>query len=135
MRRDVYSGHLKLLGQEHEETLRAANNYAVSLEYLSRFEDTKSLLRKIIPVAGRVLGVNDRLTLKMRMNYARALCRDGNVHLDDIREGVETLEDTERIARRVFGVAHPLTKAIERSLQNARAALRARETPSPSGSA
>ena len=28
MQRDVYSGRLKLNGEEHEETLRAANNYA-----------------------------------------------------------------------------------------------------------
>ncbi len=28
MRRDVYSGYLKLHGEEHEMTLSAANNYA-----------------------------------------------------------------------------------------------------------
>ena len=38
-----------------------------------------------------------------------------------------TLEDTERIARRVLGGAHPLTVDIERELRNAQAALRARE--------
>ena len=53
--------------------------------------------------------------------------------LDDLREGVTTLEDTERTARRVFGGTHPLTMGIENNLQNARAALRAREAPPPSG--
>ena len=38
-----------------------------------------------------------------------------------------TLEDTARIARRVFGGAHPLAVQIERELRRARAALRARE--------
>ena len=52
--------------------------------------------------------------------------------LDHLREAVTTLEETERIARRVLGGAHPLTNAIETALQNARAALRARETPSGS---
>ena len=52
--------------------------------------------------------------------------------LHDRREAVSTLEDAERIARRVFGRAHPDTAAIEASLQKARAALRARETPSRS---
>ena len=33
--------------------------------------------------------------------------------LDDLREAVTTLEDTERIARRVFGGAHPLTTNID----------------------
>ena len=45
--------------------------------------------------------------------------------LDDLREAVTTLEDAERIARRVFGGAHPLTTGIDGALQNARAALRA----------
>ena len=42
------------------------------------------------------------------------------------------LDDIARTARRVFGGAHPLTEAIDDSLQEARAALRARETPSTS---
>ena len=48
--------------------------------------------------------------------------------LDDLREAVTTLEDTERIARRVFGGAHPLTTEIETSLREARTVLGARET-------
>ena len=40
-----------------------------------------------------------------------------------------TLEDTERIARRVLGGAHPTTTGIERDLRKSRAALHARETP------
>jgi hypothetical protein len=44
---------------------------------------------------------------------------------------VTTLEDAERTARRVLGGAHPTTTGIEDSLRNARAALGARETPSP----
>jgi len=46
---------------------------------------------------------------------------------------VTTLEETERMARRVFGGAHPTTAGIEISLQDAQAALRARETPPPPG--
>ena len=48
--------------------------------------------------------------------------------LDDLREAVTTFEETWRIARRVFGGAHPLTALIERDLQQSREALRARET-------
>ena len=51
--------------------------------------------------------------------------------LDDLRKAVTTLEDTERTARRVMGGAHPLTVDIEDELRDARAALRARETPPP----
>ena len=54
--------------------------------------------------------------------------------LDDLREAVRTLEETERTARRVFGSEHPLTEDIERDLRNARATLRFRETPPPPSS-
>ena len=64
-----------------------------------------------------------------------SLYQDDRATLDDLRKAVTTLEDAERIARRVFGGSNPLTKGIDDDLQNARAALRARETPSPAGSA
>ena len=64
----------------------------------------------------------------MRMNYAVALYNDPDAMLDDLREAVTALEESERTARRVLGGAHPLTGWIERNLQDARAALRARET-------
>jgi hypothetical protein len=64
------------------------------------------------------------------MNYARALIRDPDATLDDIREAVTTLAETERTARRVLGGAHPITRGIEVALRDARAALHARETPS-----
>jgi hypothetical protein len=60
------------------------------------------------------------------------MTRDDGATLDDLREAVTTLEDTERIARRVLGGAHPLTTAFEAALRDAREALRASETPPPS---
>ena len=53
--------------------------------------------------------------------------KDGAATLDDLREAVTTLEETERTARRVFGSEHPLTKGIERALRESRAALSARD--------
>ena len=79
--------------------------------------------------------------LALRKLYARVLYRDPDATLDDLREAVTTLEEIERIARRVLGGSHPLTSAIEGELRvaraalrvrDARAALRARETPPPS---
>ena len=133
LRRDAYSGNLRLYGEDHEHTLQAANNYANSILNLYRFEETKSLLRKTIPVARRVLGEGDETTLTMRWNYAEALVRADNATVGDLREAVTTLEDVERVARRVLGGAHPLTVDMELALRNARAALRAREMPSPPG--
>ena len=129
MYRDVYSGSLKLFGEEHENTLTSAANYAVSLRDLKRFEEAKALLREVIPVARRVLGEDNELTLKMRKGYADALYSDTGATLDDLREAVTTLEETARTSRRVLGGAHPMTGAVESNLREARAALRARETP------
>ena len=88
-----------------------------------------------MPVVRRVFGEEHGLTLKMRWNYAGALCKDPAATLDDLHETVTTLEDVAPTARRVLGGAHPMTGAIEQSLRYSRAtlrlALRTRETPSP----
>jgi tetratricopeptide (TPR) repeat protein len=128
LERDVYRGSLRLLGEEDEDTLTAANNYAASLVSLERFEQAKSVLRKTLPVARRALGENDETALRMRWYYAEALYEDPNATLDDLRESVATLEDTERTARRVLGGAHPTTVGIEGNLRKSRQMLRARET-------
>ena len=67
----------------------------------------------------------------MRWIYARALYEDPAATLADLREAVETLEEVEPTARRVLGGTHPITESVGRGLRDARAALRARETPSP----
>jgi len=53
---------------------------------------------------------------------------DDSATLDDLREAVTMLEDARRVARRVHGGSHPDTMWIEGDLQNAQAALRARDT-------
>ena len=109
----------------------AANNYAALLAELNRFEEAKSLLREMMPVARRVLSKSHELPLRMRSVYAYSLYEDPAATLDDLREAVTTLEEMTRTARRVFGGAHPIAVEIEKALRLARAALRAREeTPS-----
>ena len=94
-----------------------------------RFEEAKSLWRKTMPVAQRVLGKNDAFTLTMRGNYARALYRNPDATLDNVREALTTLEETERTARRVLGGAHPSATVIGNSLRESRVALLACEMP------
>ena len=60
-----------------------------------------------------------------------AFYKDPDATLDDGREAVASLKDTERIARRVLGGAHPTTEGIENALRDARAALSAREETPP----
>ena len=130
MERAVYSGRLRLLGEEHVEVLSAAINCVTSLIKQKCFEEAKPLVRKSTPVAQRALGENNEITLHMRWIYARALYEDPDATLDDLREALTTLEDTVRIARRVLGGAHPLVAQFEKSLRYARAALRESRCPS-----
>ena len=99
-------------------------NYAVTLKDLKHFEEAKSLLRKLTPMARRVLGEGHSVTLRMRWVYAEALWNDDDATLDDLHEAATTLEEIERTARRVLGGAHPLTVDIEDDLRTVRAALR-----------
>jgi tetratricopeptide (TPR) repeat protein len=127
MYRDVYSGWLEFGGEEDRSTLIAAINYANCLISLEHFKEAKALMRKAMPVAQRVLGESQVTTLKMRLVYAKALYYDPGATLDNLREAVTTLEETEQTARRVLGGAHPVTGRIEDDLQKARAARDARE--------
>ena len=84
-------------------------------------------MRKLIPVVRRVLGEVNDLTLSLRTNYAMVLYKDPAATLDDVREAVNELEDTERTARQVLSGTHPLTTGFEGNLRRARELLRARE--------
>ena len=116
-------------------TLFSANNLVLSLLDLERFEEVRSLLREMMPVAQRVLGESNSLTLKLRRIYAQALYRDPGATLDDLREAVTTFEDVERVARRVLGGQHPFTRSSEKSVRVSRATLSAREDAEPDVSA
>ena len=124
--RDVYSGRLKLNGEENEMTLVAANNYANLLQRFGRHEEASSLMRKIIPVARRIIGETKITTLRIRWLYALALSKDQAATLDDLRESVATLEDVAPLWTRIFGEAHPETPNIKNALREARKTLAAR---------
>ena len=70
MKQAVYLGHLRLNGEEHEGTLLEASNYADTLMHLNHFDEAKLLLRKMMPVARRVFGDGNEITLRMRWCYA-----------------------------------------------------------------
>ena len=129
VRQDLYSAHLKLFGEEDINTLGEVVNYTASLVCLKRYEEAKSLMRKMMPVARRVLGESHEFTLKMRWQYAEVLYKNASTTLDDLREAVATLNELTRTARRVLGSSHPVAMVITSGLRDARAALRAREAP------
>ena len=84
----------------------------------------------MLPVTRHVFGASHDATIRMSRSYAKALYRNPAATLDDLREAVTSLEETERTARRVLGSAHPHAVRTKRALEESQAKLRARETPS-----
>ncbi len=140
----------RVVGEDNRLTLTMRKVYARALyeDPNATLDDVREAVTTLVEIertARRVFGSAHPLTtgigedvqvarawlLTMRRNYARALYLAAGATLDDLREAVTTLEDTERTARRVLGRSHPTTAGVERALREARAALRARETPSP----
>ena len=101
----------------------AAYNYATLLKQLSRFEEARSLLRKTITVAPRVLGENHELTLSMMWIYANTLSMNESATVADLSEAVTTLESAAMSYKRVLGQGHPETPKVQKALQSARAKL------------
>ena len=127
MRRDVYTGTLKLYGEKDLQTIMTANNYALSLKELDRLEEARALYRKWMLVSQCVLGDCDHRTLTMKKKFAQTVYEDPRATLGDLREAATTLVETARTARRVFGGAHPVVEDTDRSLQKAQALVRIRE--------
>ena len=76
------------------------------------------------------------MTLNLRWYYADALYKDPAPRLDDIREALTMLEETERIARRVLGGAsdhdRELSTTTESSSKRAAAAEERTQRSAPS---
>jgi len=123
IRREVYSGNLRLYGEQDEKTIRDANNYAVVLLSLQLFGEAKRLVRKAIPNARRTLGAEHDLTLNFRDIYGRSLFLDPSASRDDVAEAIEIFVDVQRRAWRVFGPKHPNWTHFPKLLEGAREKL------------
>ena len=96
------------------------------MERFGRHEEASSLMRKIIPVARRIIGETKITTLRIRWLYALALFEHDAATLDDLREAVDSLDSVARLWTRVFGASHPETPNIQLALNKAREALATR---------
>ena len=117
IQRDVYSGWLKLHGEDNYETLREANNLAATLKKLNRYDEAKSLLLKTMPVARRILGESNELTLTIRWTSAVALRDADRASRDDMVEAVAILKEVLGTSLRMLGTDHPLSVRIRSALR------------------
>ena len=118
--------HAPLLGVNDNGLDDSTQYYASTLKDLNRCDEVRSVLRKTIPMARRVLGESTDITLKMRWLYALALFEHDAATLDDLREAVDSLDSVARLWTRVFGASHPETPNIQLALNKAREALATR---------
>ena len=91
----------------------------MNLMHQRHFEEAKRVLRKMTPVARRVLGTEHELTLSLREDLSRATLR-GESSAEEKREALRMLEDTVAVMRRVLGPAHPDTLHAQRQLEHYR---------------
>ena len=87
---------------------------------LRRFKEAKRVLRKVVPVARRVLGNHHELTLSICEDLCRATLLDGGSSANEKRDALKMLEDTLGVMRRVLGPQHPETQRVQGSLHSYR---------------
>ena len=84
-------------------------------------------MRKAVTVATRVLGAEDRLTIKLGGSLGQHLYFDPDASPDQLRESVAILESNCAMSKRVLGSTHPTTDISKRDLVRARMRLREAE--------
>lgn len=80
-------------------------------------------MRKAVTVATRVLGAEDRLTIKLGGSLGQHLYHDPAASSGQLRESVALLESNCGISKRVLGRTHPTTNSLKRDLARARLRL------------
>ena len=117
-RRDIYERMVKLRGAAHPATLIDATRLAEALIAEGCYREARSFSAQQSRVARRVLGSESRDTLDLRVSYAISLYKDDVSRLD---AALAILVDTHQTARRVFSDAHPITRAVQQGISEARA--------------
>jgi hypothetical protein len=126
----IYSDTLASRGNIHDaRTLILALNLSASMLNVAasklevnRYREAQSFMSDIIPISRRVLGPEGDTTLKLRGLHAKALFEAAGSRAD-VCQAVTELEEIGRTARRRYGVSHPQTGLIQRTLDRAKAKL------------
>jgi tetratricopeptide (TPR) repeat protein/NAD-dependent SIR2 family protein deacetylase len=115
--RRVIAARVRLLGEEHPDTLASRNNLANALVEQGKYTEAETEHRAVLEISQRVLGAEHPNTLMSRNNLAAVLQEQGK-HAEAEAEHRAMLE----ISQRVLGPEHPDTLG---SRNNLAAALRA----------
>ena len=117
MKRDVYSGSLRLNGPVHKSTLIRALNLSTSLVDSGKFAEARAFMPDQMKLAKRVLGFDHIVTLDFQWGYSRAFINDEDVSARELAEVVlPILGKAQETSQQVFGGKHPRTCNISQAL-------------------
>ena len=109
---DVHAHFMSRHGPNHQKTLHAANNLAVSLANCGFDARRRTLLRDAYDRATHALGVEHDTTHFLRTGLASSLHRVGEAPREDMVEAAALLEISVRVARETKGAEHPRTAFV-----------------------
>jgi hypothetical protein len=112
----------RVLGDEHPDTLKSANNLASSLSDQGKYAEAERIEREVLGARRRLLGEEHPSTRTGAGNLAMSLAFQGK-HA----EAEELLQATLAAHRRVIGSAHPDTLATAESLEFVRSQMRVKQ--------
>ena len=116
MDKAIYASSLRLYGESHGETLNAALNLSIALYSANSATESKTLTRRLLPLARRALGADNDTCLRLAHAYVIAVMKCAASSRDEFVFAERLLDDTVRRFRRVLGIAHPGTARAERDL-------------------
>ena len=116
MDKAIYASSLRLYGESHGETLNAALNLSIALYSANSATESKTLTRRLLPLARRALGADSDTCLRLAHAHVIAVMKCAASSRDELAFAERLLNDTVRRFRRVLGIAHPGTARAERDL-------------------
>jgi hypothetical protein len=118
--REVLGARRRVLGAEHPDRLKSADNLATSLTDQGKHAEAERIERQVLGARRRVLGAEHPSTLTSSSNVAVSLWNQGK-HA----EAEEMLQAAFAVRRHILGSAHPDTLATAECLESVRSEMRA----------
>ena len=124
LRREIFDGAKESLGAGNGHTLSLGCNLCTSLAQSGRAAEARTLHYECLPLARKHLGPDHDVSLS-HAEYLAATIRACDPREKDALEAEALLKDTLERRRRVFGAAHPSTRAVADDLESLQQATNA----------
>ena len=117
LRRKILATRRQRFSPEDPLILQDVANLGTSLVHTRQLTEARSLMRKYLPIARRVLGLDHEITFGLIENLAGAIFENALAPREDLVEVDEILTKQLKRLRQVLGAAHPATQRHENHLK------------------